>query len=428
MSPSQGKQTAVLLLFSLAFFALSYATAILIARRLGADGYDDYAVAISSATILATLAEMGTGKFAMRIMPVLVEKEQWSLAKGYKRFSAAWILVVSLVLALVVTVSEGFADGKFGNYALGLVILFLPAMAWVGAGTELVMANQAAIRAALITRVLVPGSTLALAAAWILSPYALTAPRAVLCYGAGWVAGLLAVLLILPQTTPREVRTASAEYQPRAWFTGALPFLFFALLATILAKVGVIVLEMVYPEEAMVAVYAVAADTGTFIYIVAKSTDKLFLPGISLMIERRDSAGLRRARVRRWTWLGAFCGGFLLVVFLFGKNILSLFGEEFVEGYTALCIIAIATSVWTLTSIAPSYLKYVQRSPLVVVATGLAVAAHVGLCFPLGYRFGATGAALSYAIPVVVLYTTLSIVANRHLRQLNRSTNAEAML
>ncbi len=106
---------------------------------------------------------------------------------------------------------------------------------------------------------------------------------------------------------------------------------------------------------------------------------------------------------------------------MFGRSILSLFGEEFVEGYPALCIIAIATSVWTMASISPSYLKYVNQHTFVVIATGLTLAAHVALCFPLGSHFGATGAALSYAIPVMTLYVTLFFVANRQLRQLNES-------
>ncbi len=94
---------------------------------------------------------------------------------------------------------------------------------------------------------------------------------------------------------------------------------------------------------------------------------------------------------------------------------------RFVDGYPALCIIAIATSVSTMASISPSYLNYVKKNTFVVIATGLTVAAHVGLCFPLGSHFGATGAALSYAIPVVILYVTFLLTANRQLKQLSTS-------
>ena len=37
--------------------------------------------------------------------------------------------------------------------------------------------------------------------------------------------------------------------------------------------------------------------------------------------------------------------------------------------------------------------------------------------FTLGYYYGATGAALSYAIPVTLLYITMALVVGRHMRK-----------
>ena len=417
MSNVSNKNAVALLLFSVGSFALSYATAIVFARTMGANGYDDYAVAVSAAAILSTLAEMSTGKYALRIMPAYAERRGWSLASGYLRFSVRLILLMSILVTLLTVLPEFLADGKFGNYALGPLILFLPVMAWVGAGSEFVMANRAPIRSAFVTRLLVPGATLVIGVAWVSSHVELTPPRAVLCYGIGWLVGLSAVFWFLRQTTRPEIREAPPAYRTREWLVEVLPFLFFALLITVLAKVGVIILEIVHPQEAMVAVYAAAAETGGFIYLVAKSTDKMFLPDVSLLIERRDVAGMFAGRMRRWAWIGSICVLFLLTVFFFGKDILRLFGEEFVAGYPALCIIAVATSVWTMASIAPSYLTYVGRHRFVVIATALTVMAHIGLCIPLGYYLGATGAAISYAVPVIVMYVTMALMASRHLRK-----------
>jgi len=418
MSEIPRKQTLSLLFFSIGSFGLSYATAIIFARALGAVGYDDYAVAVSLAVILSTLAEMGTGKYALRVMPAYVERAEWSAANGYLRFSTGLILVVSLVLAGVGAAWELFEDGEFGDYASGLVLLFLPAMAWVGAGSEFVMANRAAIRSAFVTRLLVPGSTLVFAVAWMLSPYQLTPTGGVLCYGLGWLVGLGVVYVFLRQTTPLEVFEAEADQRGREWLTRLRPFLFFALLVSVLAKIGVVVLEVVAPAEATVAIYSAAAETGAFIYIVAKSTDKLYLPTASMLIERRDVSALLRAGRERRVWLGSICVGFLLGVLVFGRQILGLFGAEFAAGFDALCIIAVATCVSTMASLAPAFLKYVDRQRFVIVATTAAVLAHIGLCFPLGYYYGATGAAISYAIPVITLYVTMALVASRELQKL----------
>ena len=58
------------------------------------------------------------------------------------------------------------ARGEAGR-ALGIAILFLPAMSWLGVAAEFVMANGAAIRASFIMRILLPGSTLLIAATYL---------------------------------------------------------------------------------------------------------------------------------------------------------------------------------------------------------------------------------------------------------------------
>jgi O-antigen/teichoic acid export membrane protein len=406
-----------LLFFSLGSFLLAYLTSMIFARAMGANGYDDYAVAISSLAILATLSEMGTGKFGLRIIPVFREKKMWNLARGYLRFSVRLILLVSLILLIATVVIEYLEDGEFGNYALGLAILFLPVIAWAGAGSEIIMANGASILSALITRILIPAAILVLGGIWIFSSFDLNAIQGVLIYGMGWVIGLFAVIVFLRQTTPTAIRKAVALYNSREWSLKALPFLFFALLLTILTKIAVIILEIVHPEEATVAVYAVAAETGAFIYLIAKSTDKMYLPELSLMIERKDRHGMLALRKQRWTRLGSTCFIFLIVVIVLGKKILLLFGPEFVDGYTALTIVAVATVVWTMASLAPSYLKYIGKHRFVIISTTITVFLHIGLCFPLGYYYGATGAAISFAVPVTVLYLTMAAMVGYYDRK-----------
>jgi len=410
----------VLLLFSFVGYGISYATSIVLARTLGPEGYNDYAVAIASAAILVTLAEMGTGKFAMRIIPDFYERREWKLARGYVGFSLAIVLLNSTVLCVVVTVSEGIEAQQFGSHAIGIVVLFLPVMALLGFGIEFVMANNAVLRAAFILRVIVPVVTLFAILAWLTSVYELTVSAAAYCYAFGSVAGLVVVWFLARRTTPKKVFSSGVEYQSKSWFLSALPFLYFGLLVSLFSKVGVLILELIHPEEAMVAVYSVAMDTGGFLYIVAKSTDKMYLPMMSLMIEHRDVRGMLRARRNRRAVMGAICVVYFSIVALFGKQILSVFGPKFVEGFPALCIITAATCVWTLFSLAPAFLKYSRKNTLVVSLTAAALIANVVLCLILGKRFGSTGAAIAYAVPVSLLYIAFASLANQTMAELQK--------
>lgn len=413
----------VLLLFSLIGLALTYGTMVLLARTLSADGYDDYAVAIATVTILTTLAELGFGKYAMRSLPAYVTGQRWQLAAGYWRFATVTVLATSVILASFVALGEAAEGNQFGDYAVGIMILFLPVMALLGLGADLAMAYYAPVRATLVTRLLVPGTTLVIAGAWLTTGGDLTAPRATLCYASGSLAGLIAILRLNWRIMPKQIADATPTYELWEWFIRALPFLYFALLISLLSKVGVLVLELVCPEEAQVAIFAVALDTGMSIYLVAKSTDKLFLPEISVLIELQETAQMFRLRSRRMVVMLGICAIYLAMILLFGRNILSMFGDEFVEGYRALCLIALASSVWTIFSLSPLYLNYIQKEAFVVGATAIAVVLGVALCAVLGGTYGATGGAVAYAVSVSLLYITFAFVAYRNLRKRGQGKN-----
>ena len=422
---SSNKQAGILVGLSFVAFGLGYATTILSARAVGPEGYDDFAVAVSTAAILSTLAELGIGKYALRVVPAFRERHEWGLLHGFRRFTFVAVGLFAVLLAGGTVLLEGLERGQYATFALGVLMLFLPAMACVGVGADLLMGHRAAVRSGLVMRVVVPGTSLLLLLLWELKERPLGPAGAAAIFGAGSVVGLVVLTLFLRQVTPDPVRKAPAEWHAGRWVGHSLPFLGMALLITLLIRAAVLVLELVDATDETIGAYAAAAETGAFVYLLAKSTDKLYLPDASLLIERGDMAALRRARTKRWLFLGPACAAFLVAVFVWGKDILRLFGDEdFVAGYPALCIISAGTSVWTMLSVAPTYLQYRGQNTLVLTSTVITILVHIGLCAWLGSRYGATGAALSFAVPVSVLHVGLAIHASRQLKELEREQAA----
>lgn len=104
--------------------------------------------------------EFGTGKYAMRVLPMYAEGGEWGLARGYRRFAKTTILLVSGLLAALVLVPDLIEGESWSLTAMGVAVLFLPVMALVGYGAEVVQANHATVRAAVVSRLVVPGATL----------------------------------------------------------------------------------------------------------------------------------------------------------------------------------------------------------------------------------------------------------------------------
>jgi len=165
------------------------------------------------------------------------------------------------------------------------------------------------------------------------------------------------------------------------------------------------------PSDPVVSIYAVAAQTGSFVVLLATSTNRYYLPRVSTLIDRQDDEMTLRAANARLRQIAPLCAVFLLVVFLFGRRILHLFGSEFVVGHAALCTVAVGATTSTLFALSPYYLQFVGRNLLVNVCTFVAAATSIAICFPLASRLGSLGAGIAYALPMAALYIVLAVVA-----------------
>ena len=229
---------------------------------------------------------------------------------------------------------------------------------------------------------------------------------AVACWGLAWALGLAAMAIEIRRAIPSAVWRAAAQEEGRRWAGEALPFVAYSLSLTFVAQAGVIALDRLQPSAIAVGAYAAASGTASLVVVLATATNRFYAPKLSTLLERRDFVTILDLRRGRLRWLLPSLAAFLVLVFGFGREILSLFRPEFVEeGLAPLRVLAIAVVFTTALSLAPTYLKYRQRNH-VVLGTALAAAGlQVVLLGALVPSYGATGAALAYAAAMCGMYT-----------------------
>ncbi|MFV2069077.1 MAG: lipopolysaccharide biosynthesis protein [Pirellulales bacterium] len=415
--PSDGMFSLLLSGMALANYGILYAIGILLANWLGASAYGDYCVAIASVTLAAALCTLGMEKYALKILPAMLQRESWPEARGYWRFSQAVVLLASLVIVFAVLDIEALLSFDLARHAEARVLLFLPAVGLVLLMVEIATANQVYLLATFVYRVLLPVFLLILLIVWSRIAWPVTAPQAASCYGAAWVMALLVIRGVARRAMPDQVWTASAKVRPVRWVAGSFPFMVQSLLMTLLVQAGVIVLELVRPHDPGVAIYGAVAQTGALIILAATSTNRFYLPQLSILIEKGDVATMRRKRWSRLLIMGGICGPFLLICLLFGRTILRWYGEPFQAGYVALCVLAAASSLSTMLALAPYYLQFVGRHRLVLSITACAAAVNIGLCFALAPRHGALGAAVAYATSLTGMYLGCFVLAQWDVRR-----------
>lgn len=419
-SPSQvtmaGSNRGPLILsaFSLASYLAFFLVNAVLARNLSFDQFNDYNVGVSTLLLLAALTPLGLEKFALKILPTLQERESWARSRGFLRFATGTVVFVGLAILITFdSLLESVLVLRGADYhlAIPLIVGCLPVVALFFVLLEIATAYGAPIAAAGIYRIAFPLLLLALNAAVWYSPWVLSGLSASWCYAVSWMIVTAAMWKLARRNMPARVRAAEPVYERTAWLKQSTPLLFYSLLLTIVAQSGVIILQLETTLEHDTSVFAVAMHTGAFVAVLATSTNRFYLPRLSVLLERRDRQGLILLGRQRLVLMGALASCFLLAVFLFGHDVLRVFGEEFERGYAAMCVIAIGTAVSTLFSVAPYGLQFSGRHRLVITSSLLAAASSVGLCIVLAGSYGALGAALAYAIPMVSLFGFLSYSA-----------------
>ncbi|WP_434132179.1 oligosaccharide flippase family protein [Methylocaldum sp. GT1BB] len=404
----------ILCVLALVNYLLFYVINITLARNLSVRDFDDFSVALSAITILSTVATLGLDKYALRCIPVYRERGDWTRSLGFWTFSLRTIVLFSLLLAFI-GLMLGIASGANSPIALVILVLFLPAIAPALFLVEVVTANGRQIEAVMIYRLLLPTSFLFFVYLIFLFDLPMTAVGVACGYGLAWLWTLSAIHQLARLTMPEDTWRARPDFLRAKWVRRAVPLLLNSWMLSVMAGSGVIVLELLYPSEAIVGTYAVAAQTGTFIVLLANTANRFYLPLTSMFMERADGLSLRRLMRHRLMVVGGLAIAFLTVVVVLGQTILDWFGPNFSHGYEALCVLAVGASVNAIFSDSPYYLQFMKQSRSVFVSTSYAVVINLVLGFYLSERFGAVGAAYGYSLSMCFLFVLLRYQTRRHL-------------
>jgi len=365
---------------------------------------------------------LGLEKYALRLIALYIERENWSRLRGFWLFSLKTIFFFSLLLLGVLSLGlESFLAMYDADFHIAIVIYsgFLPVIALCLFLTEVVTVYGLQILALALYRFFLPGLFLLLIVSLKRFQIEVTAVSAVLCFGTAWCVTLILMVTAAKMVCPKGLRGAKADSKgKRWWLKKSLPLLISSVMMTLLTSAGTIILEVLYPSQAVVGTYAVAMQTTGLISLIGTSTNRYYLPMLVVLLERGDQRAVKALLGKRMRLIAGFIAIFLSIIGTWGQEILNLFGSDFSQGYQALFISTAGAAFSTLFSDSPYYLQFMGRNRLVVSLMSLAAISMLVLSFTWGSRYGSTGVAMAYAVPTMLLFSSLKWLAYRHMRNL----------
>lgn len=418
------RQSLLLIGLSLINYLLFVGVNLVLTQSLTAADFGDYSVAIAAVSTLSTLATFGLEKLALKVLPEYEENKAWGQSRRFLNYSR-FRIVLFAVLLLVVLATVSWLHLREYRSAGIVAVAFLPIVVLFLFDIEVATAYGSQVAVIVVYRVALPVAIIALNLLVVWSPWAPTTMTAVLCYGGAWCIALVAAALILRRCIPREVRTAEAAAPEPGWLRAGTGLMAYSLLMTLQIQAGPVILEALDVAEATVAHYVIALQVGTFVVLLATSTNRYYLPRVSILIVHRDLAGLRALAWRRLRLFLVLAGSFVAGVFVFGREILALFGPDYVAAYPATCIIAVGASFTTLFSVAPYFVQFLEKDRSALLPTGVATAVSLVLYAWLGSAYGAVGAALAYTIPLCILFALMRALAQFYGKKQLRAENGD---
>ena len=397
--------------------AIAFVSQILLARWMGGFEFGIYVYTWTWVLMIGGMVDLGLGSAAQRFIPEYTEHRQFDLLRGYlggSRLLAAGIATgIGALGAIAVTLLAPHLSAET------IVPLYLACAALPLSGVAQVQSGIArsynwvnlGLAPVYIQRQLALLGLMGLAYALGLPTNATTATLA----GVVSLWGIaISQLLVLNRRLTRVVESGAKVYAVGSWLATSAPIFIVEAFYLLLTYADVIVLQQYRPANE-VAIYYAAVKTMAlvaFIYFSVAQTIAHKFAQYHVAGDHKRLAEFLRQSVRLTFWPSL---GSILVLLIFGRPLLHLFGRDFVSGYYLMFVIAVGLLARAAVGPAERLLNMLgeRRSCALVYAGSFAL--NVILCVALIPRLGLLGAAIASAVALVFESASLFAVAKYRL-------------
>ncbi len=390
---------------------------VLLARFLGVDQYGVFTYAWAWMTCLAVLASMGMDRFLVKQVSVLSAKGEWSVLRGILRWSNMTVIIASTLTALVVSfvawVVTGFevsSDLEVFWVAMSLLpIISLNRVCQAAlCGFHHILVSQIPLLTPQIVFLILAGCVL-----WMGGKF--DSFNAMRLYGFASVTGLIVSLLLLRRYRPVAVGKASPSYLGRIWLPPAFSIMLVSGMQIINTYADILMLGAITGVK-YAGIYTVATRAAGVVTLVLVAFNIALAPTFAKRYATGELGQLQKymTRCSRLILLLSFPVAVGLMVF--GKWLLLICGEAFVEGWYPLTVLCCAQLFSSFVGPVALLLMMSGHEKRALFGTGLGALTNVVLNAILIPQYGMAGAAWATGMSIVVWNVALSLSVFQKIR------------
>jgi len=194
----------------------------------------------------------------------------------------------------------------------------------------------------------------------------------------------------------------SAIFEKRRIVTFSSPLFFEGVFFTLTANIDILMLGYFVPSTD-IGIYGIALKLGVMVIIPLTAFNMIFAPIISNLYSRNEKETLEKLFKTVTKWILTISFAIFLILALFAKPILSVFGQDFVAGATVLLILLFSKLVDAATGSVGYILKMSGRPKINMINSAILCVTIIVMNLLLIPSYGITGAAMGTACSVIFL-------------------------
>jgi O-antigen/teichoic acid export membrane protein len=203
------------------------------------------------------------------------------------------------------------------------------------------------------------------------------------------------------QYLPKEIKNTIPEYETKRWIKSAISLAFIGGMQVIMAQTDIVMLKILKGPK-WVGIYSVANRAATLVPFILVAVNQAFAPVVAELVASGRKEKLQKEVTYTARMVFAFSLPVALGFIFFGKFFLSLYGSEFIRGYTPLVILCLAQLVNAGAGSVGMLLAMAHYEREITIGIGVATVVNVFLNTLLIPKWGIEGAAVATGSSIII--------------------------
>jgi len=386
-------------------YIVRFAFGIMIARLLGAELFGLYSLGMTFPEIAGTIAVLGLSAGLARFIPIAITNKDEPRLRGLIQVGIAIPGLVGLGLAVVIFLSANLISVRFYDQpaltpVLRLASWAIPLFALISVLEAITQGFKRMEYKVYSIDITLPILKL------LLTVILLIAGLGVMGATAGYVfplAGTVVMLLVfVNRLFPLKRSWRMAKYHIRDLFHFSLPVYLSQLVNQFSSSIGTLVLGL-FGTASGVGIFTASLRVSSIGVLFYWSLMRIAAPVIADLHNQGRIDQLERMYQATTKWGMSFNLPVFLTTAIFAPPLLSIFGQDYVTGATALTILAFAGLIDASTGVCGTIITMTGHSKLSLANSITSLVVTIGLDLLLIPRWEMVGAAVAGALSIILL-------------------------